>query len=850
MGELPRRIGQYTIIGLLGEGATGKVYLAEQTEPLRRTVAIKVLEAVDRSDRVFARFEVERLALAVMDHPSIAKVHDAGITDDGHPYVVMERVDGVPIGQYCDEQRLTIQERVELFGDACLAVHHAHQKGLIHRDLKPSHMLVMEVDGRPRLRIIDFGIAMALERDSHLDIGRDDAEVVGTPGYMSPEQMEGSSDIDTRSDIYSLGVILYELLVGVPPFEPGRRRGWAAVAAQLADLPTPTRRLTSLEDTQETLASHRSTTPRGLKKALSGDLDSIVTRAMSKDRVDRYDTARDLWLDLGRYLSFRPVEARHGGPGYRTGRFIRRHRLGVAFGGVVAAGALAFLSASAAQAARVARARDEAEARRSQAEALIDFMLTDLRDRLQPLGRLDVLDAVGEQALQYLSATPEDDIDDEELFRRVTTMQQIGQVRLDQGDLPEAREAFEGALSLNLELVARAPTNTDWLMGLGASHYWVGFVHWRVRELDAALEHFQQYLTVSTGLVERDPSNVDFLTELAYSHSNIGSVLQAQGEPEAAVEEFRAMREALEQLLAIDPDNTTWQADLAETYNTVGYALMDQGALPQAIREFQEEVRLKEALVALDSTDARRRTRLATANNYLGRALEMTGDLNGASSHYGQAVHLWSELSAYDTANVRWRQNLAMNQQQVASIRGANGDLTGALGLLRAIGQVRRDLAARDPSDPVWRRDEAETYIATADVLRRLGRTAEARSVLGSATATLSALEEEGPVTNDLLHLQGAALIVAGEVRFQEGDVASAPGAWEDAVRILEPLVDESGNVRDVAELVRALLYLDRADEARPLVRRLEAAGYREDRLAGLAASKGVENSLHARERE
>jgi serine/threonine-protein kinase len=845
MDQLPRRIGQYTVAGILGEGATGKVYLAEQAEPLRRTVAIKVLEAIERSDRVFARFEIERLALAVMDHPAIAKIHDAGITDDGHPYVVMERVDGVPIGRYCDDNRLTIRQRVELFSEACRAVHHAHQKGVVHRDLKPSHLMVTEVDGRPRLRIIDFGIAMALERGGHLDVGRDESEIVGTPGYMSPEQMEGSSDIDTRSDIYSLGVVLYELLVGVPPFDPGKRIGWAAVAAQLEDLPTPTRRLTSLEDTQDTLASHRRTTPRGLKKALSGDLDCIVTRAMSKNREHRYGTAKELWLDLERYLGFESVEAREGGPLYRAGRFARRHRVGVGFAGLIAAGVVAFAFMAAAQAARVAQARDEAEARRSQAEALIDFMLTDLRERLQPLGRLDIMDALGAQALDYFAATPERDIDDQELFRRVTTMQQIGQVRLDQGDLPAAREAFDGALRVNLELVGRAPANTDWLMGLGASHYHVGYVHWRVRELDAALEHFQRYLAIATGLVERDPSNPDFLTELAYAHSNIGSVLQARGEPAAAVAQFRAMRDALVQLLAIDPDNTGWQRDLAETYNTVGYALMDQGALPEAIAEFQEEVRLKRALVALDSTNAVWRARLGTGHNYLGQALEMTGDLPAAMAQYEEAVRLWTELASFDSTNVRWRQNLAMNQQQVASVLGVSGDLVGALDRLRAVGQVRRDLAARDPSDPVWRRDEAETYIATADVLRRLGRTAEARSTAQDALSILDALVEEGPPSNDLRHVQSSAYNVAGAIRSQAGEASSAREAWMESVRVIEPLASGLGNVRYMADLARALLHLDQVDRATPFVRRLAAAGYRESELAELAASRGVENSLH-----
>ena len=728
----------------------------------------------------------------------------------------------------------------------CRAVHHAHQKGLIHRDLKPSHVLVAEADGRPRLRIIDFGIAMALERDGHADVRGDGDEVVGTPGYMSPEQMEGSRDIDTRSDIYSLGVILYELLVGVPPFDAGSRRGWAAVAAQLQDLPTPTRRLSSLDDTQDTLASHRGTTPRGLRRELYGDLDAIVGRAMARDRSNRYETARELLLDLERYLSFEPVQAVSGGPVYWVQKFVRRHRVAVA---LVVSGIVAVGSTAALQARRVAQARDDATLRRSQAERLIDFMLTDLRARLEPLGRLDVLHAVGDEALAYFGAVPEQDITDEDLFRRVTALQQIGQVRLDQGNLPAAREAFEGALRVNLDLAARAPENAEWRVGLGAAHFWVGFTQRRVGDLNSALEQFQQYLAIAQELAERDPMNAEWRTELAYAHSNIGSVLQDRGNLEGALREFTAMRDMLSELLADDPENTGLQLDAANTHNTVGYVLQGQGRLDQAIAEFREEVRLKAALVASDTTNTSWRARLATGHNYLGQALQTVGDLDGAMPHYQEAVRLWSGLVARDTTNARWRQNLMMNHQRVASVLEAHQDLDGALERLRSIEQVRRDLVAADPTDPAWKRDEAETYIASADVLRRLGRTADASARAGSALAILDDLIASSPDDADLLHLRSAAYNVAGLIRMGGGDAASAREAWAESVRTIQPLAEGSRDPRYVTVWARALLYLDRVDEARPLLERLEELGYRESELADIAKSKGLENSLSPRVR-
>ena len=705
-------------------------------------------------------------------------------------------------------------------------------------------MLVTEVDGRPRLRIIDFGIAMALERESHLDVGRDDSEVVGTPGYMSPEQMEGSADIDTRSDIYSLGVILYELLVGVSPFDTGRRRGWAAVAAQLQDLPTPTRRLVSLDDTQDTLASHRRTTPRGLRRALVGDLDSIVSRAMSKDRACRYETARDLWLDLERYLAFEPVEAREGGAMYRARKFARRNRVGVAFGAVVASALVAVGVNAAVQTERVAEARDAAELRRAQAESLIDFMLTDLRERLEPIGRLDVLDAVGDQAEAYFASVPEADVTDEEVFRRVTALQLIGQVRLDQGNLAAARDAFEAALELNQGLTVRAPENSEWQVGLGASHFWVGFVDYRLGDHEPALEQMRAYLQIAEALVAQDATNTEWRTELAYAHSNIGSVLQDRGDLEGALDEFQATKEMLARLAEDEPGDGAMQLDLADTYNTVGFVLQGLGRLDEALDEFREEVRIKEALAAQDTTNMQWRARLATGHNYLGQALQSTGHVNEAMAHYREGVRLWTGLVAHDTSNVRWLQNLSMNRERVAAVLEDWGELGPALDLLLDIEDVRGGLVARDPADPVWRRDQAATYLSTASVLRRRGQGGEARARVENAESILADLMGDSPGDPDLIRLRATAYDLLAEVSQDDGDRASAERAWLQAAELVEPIASASNSARQVRVWVDALLHLGRVEEAHSGIRRLEQLGYKDLELAQLAQRAGIESSL------
>ena len=294
----------------------GTVYEAEQLEPLRRTVALKVIRLGMDTDEVLARFESERQALAVMDHPNIARVLDAGTTDEGRPYFVMELVPGEPITDYCDRHGLDLRHRLQLFIGVCRGVQHAHQKGVIHRDLKPSNILVRVTDGQPVPTIIDFGIAKATEqRLTDAAFTTELGVVVGTPAYMSPEQAEASGlDIDTRADIYSLGMVLYELMTGVLPFD---HRGLlpAPFIAQYvlgnADMPTPSRRVATLEpDTATNAARHRHTTPVGLRRELRGDLDWIVVKAIERDRNRRYETANALALDLERHLENKPVTAR------------------------------------------------------------------------------------------------------------------------------------------------------------------------------------------------------------------------------------------------------------------------------------------------------------------------------------------------------------------------------------------------------------------------------------------------------------------------------------------------------------------------------------------------------------
>jgi eukaryotic-like serine/threonine-protein kinase len=840
MSDHPDRIGGYRIVRILGEGGMGVVYLAEQTEPVRREVALKILKPGMDTRQVVARFEAERQSLAVMEHPGIAKVYDAGATETGRPYFAMERVDGVPITEYCDAHRLDVRARVRLFAQVCRAVQHAHQKGVIHRDLKPSNVLVTVADDQPLCKIIDFGIAKAVEKtlEEQTRLTQLD-QSLGTPAYMSPEQVEGAGqDIDTRSDIYSLGVLFYELLAGVLPFEPQAYRGWAFYAQHLVrEPPIPSARFAGLPSSEKLgIAQMRRTDPGSLRRQLHGDLDWVAVRALEKDRDRRYETANGFALDLERYLNDEPVLASPPSRAYRTRKFVRRHRLGVTFASVLAVLLIGFAAAMGVQAERIARARDLAVVRQGQAEGLIDFMLTDLRAKLEPVGRLDLLNEVGHQALAYFAALPEDQFTDDELLSRSQALSQIGQDRINAGEPGGAVATLRESLRLASALSARGTDDPRRLYQLSQSHFWVGYAAWRSGGHEEAEARFQDYLGLAQRLVELEPENLDYRLELGYAHSNLGSVREAKGDFEGAVREYSRTLEVKEDLVRRDPERINWVGELAETHNTLAVAYGKMGEYEKARQEHRREYELKLAALELDPTHAYWRSRLGWAHQFMGNLELLLGQPVAAQRSYQLAAATMDSLIAHDPANAGWRRAGAIARRQLGVALAERGQGAASLQAFRDATRRFDELLQMDSTAFDWRFEVGLTRLALARALLVLGQPEAALREAEDAATHLAAARG---ASRALRIARAESELVRGHAFANLGRAAEADTMYERSLEQLGPLA-RGGEVADIEPLLaEAHLGLGHAEAARPLLVNLDRRGYRGHFLTQLRQRQG-----------
>lgn len=498
-------IGRYKLLQRIGEGGFGVVFMAEQQEPVRRRVALKIIKLGMDTKQVIARFEAERQALAMMDHPNIAKVLDAGAADSGRPYFVMELVKGVPIDDYCDKNHLSLRERLELFIPVGQALQHAHQKGVIHRDVKPSNVMVTLHDGKPAPMVIDFGVAKATQhRLTEKTLFTDYAQMLGTPAYMSPEQAEMSGlDVDTRTDVYSLGVLLYELLTGTTPFTAKEllSEGYAEMQRVIREVEParPSMRMSTMGGEELTvIAKNRESRPEAMGRFLKGDLDWIVMKALEKDRTRRYQTAIELVADVRRHLVHEPVLATPPSQVYRLRKFVRRHRVGVAAGSALAATVALGACTSTWLAIRATQAEERAVSEAAISKAVNEFLLKDILGQANPweadpgigmtYSRLHEKQAAEPQlraayAIYRRTLNPEDP-------RRIAAQEAMGWLFRDLGKRAEAEQTFREVLNLRRETLG--PEHPDTCLTMLA----LGFVCDPIGEAEPL---FQEVLRIAHG---------------------------------------------------------------------------------------------------------------------------------------------------------------------------------------------------------------------------------------------------------------------------------------------------------------------------------------------------------------
>jgi serine/threonine protein kinase/tetratricopeptide (TPR) repeat protein len=766
--ELPKHAGRgsrYRVIEKIGEGGMGVVYKAEQRWPVRRLIAIKVIKLGMDTKELVARFEAERQALAMMNHPNVARVLDAGMTQQGRPFFAMDFVAGVPLTRYCDQEKLTIRQRLELFIPVCQAVQHAHQKGIIHRDLKPGNILVQLIDGKPIPKVIDFGVAKATNHAlTQHTLQTQTGSVLGTPEYMSPEQASsGGLDVDTRTDVYSLGVILYELLTGTLPLDAEQLRNSGienlGTVLRETEAPLPSVRWITLvqspdDDTRsraEQIAGARRCQPSELRREISGDLDWIVLKAIEKERARRYETANGVAMDIQRYLNDEPVEASPPSTQYRLRKFARKYRGPLRVAAVFALLMIGATVVSAWLAVRARHAENEAllaqqrtliehrqtldalaEAQRQQKEAerqkaiaqahfddvrtLADKFMFDVHEKIAHLpGSTPARALLVTVALDYLSKLSTGVTGDAALSQDLSRAYfQVADVQRSLGDSVGSVKSRAQGLALARKLADDNPTDAASQAALAWADLKAG-AGLPGDMKNAELDRYRQAQSIYQKLADVNPAAVGYQQSLAWSEDEVANYLKTHGDPAGALELVRKSEAIHQALLEKSPSDLGEQRQLASDRALVQELLARQGTkAADPLAAHRQHLAMVQKIADNNPSDTHAQSDLAAAYVALASQMPSQGDQTEANTSLGKAIAIYQQLADADPTNAEWQKSQADAYMQLGERRlwtSANGSLPH----FQQAQTIRRKLLELHPTNMDARTDVYLSYERVGD---------------------------------------------------------------------------------------------------------------------------------------
>jgi len=845
MELIGRRFGHIRITDVVGQGGMGDVY-AGYDEKLDRKVALKVLHAENRLDgEARERLLREARALSKLDHPHICRIHDY-IESDEVDLLVLEYIDGRTVQDVLLDQELSRAEKLRIAISVAEVLVAAHRLGIIHRDLKPENVMLTK---QGEVKVLDFGLARwlnLLSTSKRIHVAspemlaaapaaavplpaesdhewfayakkNDETAVIpsfsapatppqfyqrkfmrteagvtmGTPLYMSPEQARGE-ELTTASDMYAFGLFLQAIFTGTDPHPLG---------------------LTAREVILR--AARGETIP---VSGVSGDIAAVINRLKQFAPADR-PTAIETVARL-RYLAD------------KTARTVRRSAIAAAVL-IVVFGAWRYTVDLSRERTIAVHARAEAERRRAQAEDLIEFMLGDLRAKLEPVGRLDILDDVGERAMQYVGSLRPETMSAAELARNAKALNQLGEVRVGQGKTPEALDLFGRSLNLADAAVKREPKNPDALMVFGQTHFWLGNGLRLQGKSDESLKHMREYMKAGDALAAIDPAKKEYVLEKAYGHSGVAVILERRGDLKEALEHYRISLALREDLARRNPADAEAKAEVAKAYNKLAAALFSEGDLRGALDYSRREVDTYRRLIAFQPDEMQWKKRQANSVAYLARTLAATGDSASALPLWQECLAINGELAVRDPSNVDWRRDQAMAQRGVADELAKRGDTAEAMKLYRDSMAKFDEVIRLAPTRAAF---VVDAMIVRSEYARLLAERGDSRgaAMLRDALQRLDSLTADRYAHNQIAR----TALYLGEATMKSNP-AAARASFERAERELAPLINGSANPNELSVWMRVLVYRQRGAEARAVLARLKQSGFATSQLEQLCAENG-----------